>query len=233
MLAVILAAGHGSRLMPLTKEIPKPMLKINEKPFLEYLILQLKRDGITDILICVGHMSEKIIDYFGDGSIFDVKIKYSKSKIMGTAGELKNAENILKNHDNFIVMNGDSIFDVNINELIEFHEKNNSIASVCLRKIKDVHRYGAVIINDEKMITNFSEKSINGVGLINAGIYVINNKVFDLIPSGTSSIEKDIFPQIINQDGLFGTLKEGFFIDIGTPDDYKRAQNEIKKVVLW
>lgn len=232
MLAVILAAGHGTRLMPLTKNLPKPMLKVSDKPFLEYLILQLKRDGIKEILICVGHLSKKIIDYFEDGSTLGVKINYSKSNVMGTAGELKNAKEILKFHKNFIVMNGDSIFNVDIKKLLDFHTNTEALASVCLRKIQDTNRYGAVVLSEDNKITNFSEKNSTGPGLINAGIYVINKKALDIIPKGISSIEKDIFPKLVKQKKLFGLLMDGFFIDMGTPNDFKRAQDEIKKVVL-
>ncbi|MFH2020850.1 MAG: sugar phosphate nucleotidyltransferase [archaeon] len=223
MLAVILAAGLGTRLGNLTDDLPKPMLRINGKPFLEYLILQLKRHNIKKIIICVGYKKDNIIQYFKDGEKFGVEISYSESKILGTAGEIKNAAGLI-DEDDFLVMNGDSILDGDLTNAVMSHK---NIGTICLTKVDNPERYGSVELTGS-IITKFFEKNKQGTGIINGGVYILNQKILQMIPEGFCSLEKDIFPRLAEKRQLDGIVLDCYFIDIGTIEDYERAKREMK-----
>ena len=201
MIALILAGGIGERLRPITNNIPKPMVPVNGKSFLQYHIEELKRAGIKDIVLCTGYLSNKIQEYFGDGSKFDVKIKYSiEKKPLGTAGAIKNAEKYVNN--TFLVLNGDSYLKIDYNKLINFHKSKKAKLTIALLTIKDPRRYGLVNIDKESKILSFDEKTTNPKGkLINGGVYTVEPEVLKAIPDLINvSFEKEIFPKLINKE---------------------------------
>lgn len=200
------------------------MAPVAHRPFLEYLILQLKRHSLTDIVLCTGYLGEQIERYFGDGSRWGVHISYSREREpLDTGGAIKLAEKLVK-EENFLVMNGDSFLEVDLNELIDYHLKRKALITMALVEVEHPRRYGAVEINEDGEIKSFVEKGeTSGSKLINGGIYVLNKKVFDYIPEGKASLEKEVFPKLVGR-GFYGILVKGFFIDIGVPEDYQRLQ---------
>lgn len=219
MKAVILAGGAGERLRPVVDDLPKPMAPINGKPFLEFLLLQLVKWDIREIVLSVGYKKEIIKSYFKDGRDFDVNIEYcDEEEPLGTGGAIKKcAELITDNH--FIAMNGDSFLDINFNDLISCHNKTNAVATLGLPSVNNSERYGKVEMDGNGVITKFAEKQSAGSGYINGGVYVINKKLIDVIPDGKVSLENDVLPLFINKN-IFGMAVNGYFIDIGVPETY-------------
>lgn len=229
--AIILAGGRGSRLSNIINDRPKPMADVNGYPFLEYLIHQLKSYGLTEIILSVGYKGEIIKDYFGDGSKWSVDISYSEEEIpLGTGGAILKAKSLIKT-DNFIVMNGDSLLELDYHVFIKSHYSHKGIGTIAIAGVEDASRYGSVKMDEQHRIVSFNEKGIEGKGYINGGIYCFNKDIFHHIPEGYVSIEKEIFPKLIN-NGLYGFKTEGFFIDIGTPESYELAQKEMSKVKM-
>lgn len=224
--AVILAGGKGSRLGRLTRETPKPMLTVGGRPFLEYVVWNLKRHGIIDLLFSVGYLHERIVEYFGDGSGFGVHIEYNvEDKPAGTGGALKLAKEKL--NPIFLVLNGDTLMDINYLDLALAFHQTDALASIALRRTPgDVCRYGSVLLEGER-IKAFLEKSDSGPGIVNGGVYVMRCEAIDYLSSGTSSLEQDLFPVLADQGQLCGKVFEGFFIDIGVPESLSKAELEL------
>ena len=219
--AVVLAGGRGKRLGSLTQSTPKPLLHVADRAFMEYLICNLKRNGITNILLSVGYLGEQIIGHFGDGSRYGVFIDYIiESKPAGTGGALLLAREKL--YPSFLVMNGDTLFDISYLDLALLCQHSDAVAVMALRKISDAKRYGAVELTGN-IITGFSEKCSSGPGIVNGGIYFMEKRCLDDLPSTHCSLERDLFPILAVRGVLAGKLYEGFFIDIGTPETFKKA----------
>lgn len=236
--AVILAGGLGTRLKKVVKDVPKPMAPVGGNPFLEYLIKLLKEAGINNILLLVGYKSSIIKEYFGDGSKFGVHISYSEEKeLLGTGGAIMNAWDKLE--EEFLVLNGDTFFDIEYDLLQEYIEENSSEALIVLRYTKDMSRYGFVEVDDSYRVRKFIEKGDLPTdrvdGYINGGIYYFKKKVLkeycESFEDRFVSIEKDVFPRLLQRERLYGLPMGGKFIDIGIPKDYRRAQMEIPKWV--
>lgn len=226
MKAVILAGGFGTRVKSIAKDVPKPMISIGGKPFLEHLIEFLKDHNIVDIIITVHHMANKIKSYFSDGGRFNVRITYSEEDTpLGTAGAIKKAEKYL--NETFIVMNGDSYSDIDLNKLIEFHKTKKSKSTMVLTRSADSILYGSTILQEGK-ITGFYEKSHLAEGLVNTGIYVFEPEILSLIePNREVSLEREIFPKIVSDGSLLGYVHEGYFMDIGRPETYYKFKESI------
>lgn len=219
MKAVILAGGKGLRLREVLKDLPKPMAPVAGRPFLEYLVMQLLKWGIRNIILSVGYKGDVIRSHFGDGERLGAKISYSEeNEPLGTGGAIKKAAELFSD-EVFIAMNGDSFFNVNINELAAFHTSKNAEATLALAFIKDTGRYGRVEYGDEYNVTAFTEKGRDGAGYINGGVYVLTRKAVAEFPEGSMSIENNCMPLLIG-NGLFGFTSCGYFIDIGVPADY-------------
>jgi len=229
MQVLILAGGLGTRLQKVVSGCPKPMALIDGRPFLEYLILQLKKYNLTEIVLCIGYLGGKIKEYFQDGNRWKVRIKYSEEKKpLGTGGAVKLACGFIKN-DNFLVLNGDSYLNINFNELIEFHKLKEALTTLALAEVNRPDRYGLVEIDKDYHIINFKEKGATSKSnLINGGIYIFNKRIFHLIPEGKVSLEKDIFPELIGKR-FYGKPHKTYFIDIGVPEDYNKIQKEFWK----
>jgi len=230
MQTLILAGGLGTRLQKAVRHYPKPMALINDRPFLEYLILHLKKYNLTEIVLCIGYLGEKIKEYFQDGAKWGVKIEYSQeAKPLGTGGPIKLADNFIKNN-NFLVLNGDSYLNIDLNELIEFHKLQKALATLALVEINKPDRYGLVEVDKDYHITSFREKGAAAKSnLINGGVYIFHKSIFNFIPEGKISLEKDIFPKLIGKR-FYGKPYRTYFIDIGVSEDYNRIQKEFWKL---
>jgi NDP-sugar pyrophosphorylase family protein len=226
MKAIILAGGQGKRLRSLINDIPKPMAPIKEKPFLEYLVLQLKKQNIKDIIISTGYKGNIIKSYFQDGGNWDINIEYSEEgKPLGTGGALRKAGELIDD-EQFIVMNGDSYFDIEFKQLISFHEDKQAVTTIGLAYVETLERYGHVEVGNNGEITEFIEKGDSvSAGHVNGGIYILTSELINKIPFGQVSLETEVFPNLINK-GLFGVKFKSFFIDIGKPEEYQRICKE-------
>jgi NDP-sugar pyrophosphorylase family protein len=225
---IILAGGLGTRLRGILSDLPKSMAPIDKHPFLKYILMYFKFQGFTEFIISIGYKGDKIQDYFGNGNQLGVSIQYTvETELRGTAGAIKLAESKIFN-DDFIVINGDTYFEINLNDIITFHQMHNALATIALAYKKDTSRYGRVTFNNNKNIISFAEKSENSeVGYINGGIYVFKNIIFDYIPvNKVSSLEKEILPLLVSK-GLYGFPVNSYFIDIGIPEDYEMSKKEL------
>jgi NDP-sugar pyrophosphorylase family protein len=175
--------------------------------------------------MCTGFLGEQIEYKFGSGRPWDVAIEYSKESCpLGTAGALKLAQSHFREATDFLVMNGDSFLEVDFDRLVRFHRERGGMMSMAVVRVENAGRYGTVKIGADERVIGFSEKTGDeGSGVVNAGVYVLNHDVFDQIPDGVASLEKDVFPRILDH-GVYALEQHGMFIDIGTPDDYERAQ---------
>ncbi len=202
------------------------MAPIKGKPFLEYIILQLKSQNLKDIIISTGYKGSIIKNYFQDGGNWDINIEYSEEdKPLGTGGALRKAGELIDD-EQFIVMNGDSFFDIEFKQLISFHEDKQAVATIGLAYVETIERYGQVEIGNDGEITKFIEKGNSvSAGHVNGGIYILNSELINKIPLGQVSLETEVLPNLINR-GLFGMKFKIFFIDIGKPEEYQRICKE-------
>jgi len=223
--AVLLVGGMGTRLQPILPSTPKPLARVGNMPFLELLVLQLRSQGIRRMVMCSGHLADQIEGAFGDGRKWDVEINYSKeSQPLGTAGAVKFAERHLQQASDFLVMNGDSFLELDFRQFIRFHRDHGGLISVAVRKVPDATRYGTVELDKHHRVIGFSEEKGAPVpGIVNGGVYLFNHATLEHIPQGPTSLEKDIFPHLL-EHGVYALEQHGMFIDIGTPEDYARAQ---------
>ena len=220
MQSLILAGGLGTRLRKTVGNKSKPMALINGRPFLEYLLWQLKKYRLREIVLCIGYLGNQIKEYFGDGRKWGVSIRYSQERIpLGTGGAIKLAEHLVKG-DTLLVMNGDSFLDIALDQLIEYHYQKKALATLALVEVKNIGAYGVVEIDKKRRIINFVEKSGGSSSrLINGGVYIFNRRLMDLIPEGKRvSIEEEIFPKLVG-NAFFGMPKKVYFIDIGISEE--------------
>ncbi len=222
---LLLVGGMGTRLRPVLSGKPKPLAPIGDVPFLQLLVLQLRSQGLRRLVMCTGFQADKIQQEFGDGRKWNVTIDYSEeTRPLGTAGAIKLAERFLSSASEFVVVNGDSFLELDLSRLIQFHRENGGWASIAVRRVPDAARYGTVHVGGQNRVVRFSEKmGIQEPGLVNGGVYVFNRDVLQHIPDGPSSLEKNVLPGLLKH-GVFALEQNGLFIDIGTPDDYARAQ---------
>jgi NDP-sugar pyrophosphorylase family protein len=237
MKALILAGGLGTRLRSIVSDKPKALATIGAKPFLEYQIEFLKRYQIDHLVLCVGYLHRHILDYFGDGSRWGVKIDYSiEEELLGTGGAVKHAEKYLQG--TFLTLNGDSFFDVDLTAFIQFHEckkremkRARHLGTLALTQVQDAREYGSVRLSQANQIVDFVAKSTesNGARLINAGIYILESAFLNFIPgSKRVSLEHETFPSILKKGyQLLGYPADGFFVDIGTPAGYSAFRNHV------
>ena len=220
MEAIILAGGFGTRLKDVLKDRPKPMAIINGTPFLEILIRKLKKSEIDRIILAVGYKSEVIMSHFKN-SFEGIEIVYSvEDEPLGTGGAIKKAANLCQSTD-IIVLNGDTYFDCDLVEMNKIYTKSNCDITLALKRVQNNVRYGTVKIHQNKII-DFNEKKYQSEGFINAGTYVINKNVFSSIELNVFSFEKILESKVFS---MCAYESEGFFIDIGIPEDYMRAQD--------
>jgi len=228
--AVILAGGRGIRLRKSISDLPKSMAPVNGRPFLEYLMDYLITQEITSFILSVGFKREVIIDHFGE-SYRDIPVEYAEElEPMGTGGGIRLALWKVKGSRAF-AMNGDSLFRVDMQQMMDQHVHKNADMTIALRELNDTGRYGRVTIGQDRRILGFSEKEEKvGKGYINGGVYILEKKIL-MEPEfrGRFSIEKDCFEQCYPDTKMFGFLSQGYFLDIGIPEDYQKAQDEFKQ----
>ncbi|TSA23929.1 nucleotidyltransferase family protein [bacterium] len=227
MKAIILAGGKGTRLKPYTTNFPKPLMPIGDKPILEIVINSLKEAGIKDVIITTGHLSEMIRTFFGNGQKFGVNIKYSiEDKPLGTAGPIKLLKDELK--ENFLVMNGDVLSDINYSRIIDYHIINNNIATVGV-SLRKVHvDFGLVEIDKKNNFLSWKEKPTIEY-LVSMGIYVFAPDALRYLPSEDFFNLPD-FIQILKKNDIkiMGYIHKGYWLDIGRPADYEKACNDFE-----
>jgi NDP-sugar pyrophosphorylase family protein len=225
MKAILLVGGLGTRLRPAVPSLPKALASVGDRPFLELLVRQLGVQGIRHLVMSTGYLAEQVEEVFQDGSHFGATIEYSKETVpLGTAGALKLAQRCVQNESEFLVINGDTFLEIDFNEFILSHRKHGSLATMAVAPVENASRYGTVKLAADGRISGFLEKTgQTAPGVINAGVYVFNNAALALIPQGPVSLERDVFPLLMEQ-GFYAIEQRGMFIDIGTPDDYARAK---------
>ena len=231
--AFILAGGKGTRLRPITYEIPKPMVLIHGKPLLQHTIELLKQYDIRDIILSIGYMGDKIKEYFGNGSKFGVKVTYvEESEPTGTAGALRLAKPLLDNC-NFIMINGDNLYNIDYTEIIQHSLSNGAVATIALTTVADPSKFGVAKMKGNKIVDFVEKPTIKNAPskLINAGIYVFTPKVFDYIPDKVfSMIETEVFPKLIKDEQFYGYIMEGQWLPAGTLEEYEQAIKEWKDI---
>jgi mannose-1-phosphate guanylyltransferase/phosphomannomutase len=231
MKAAILAGGLGTRMHPLTCDLPKPMLPFANKPIMAHTVEHLAKNGITDIVAILYHQPESIIKYFGDGSSFGVKMSYVVApRDFGTAGAVKYAETLLD--ETFLVISADVICNFNLKEIIEFHKSRKAAVTVALSRVDNPLPFGIVITNGDGRIKHFLEKPSWGEVIsdtVNTGIYVINPLVMRSIPDNREyDFSKDLFPKLLDsREALYGYTSEGYWNDIGGLAEYGMSHRDI------
>lgn len=219
--AVILAGGLGTRLRSVVADLPKSMAEINGRPFLEHQIYLLRTQGISDFVLCVGYMAEKISGYFGDGSRWNLRIRYSmEQQPMGTGGAIKLAEPLFD--EVFVLLNGDTFLDCDLKALLDQHAQSRADVTMVVCSVEDATRFGTVVTGETGMVTGFREKEMaEGPGYANAGMYVLCRTLLTTIPANRPvSLERELLPEWIVTRKVMAFVHRGVFVDIGTPEGY-------------
>ncbi len=231
MKAMIMAAGVGSRLEPLTCNIPKPMVPVVNRPAMEHIINLLVKNKINEVAANLWYLPEKIQSYFGNGNHFGVKLHYSVEKaLMGTAGGVRKLASFL--NETFVVISGDAVTDLELWELIEKHKQTGAIATLALKEVTDPRQFGVVITDEIGRIKAFQEKPTAAEALsnlANTGIYVFEPEIFDLIPEDTVyDFGKQLFPRLVELGvPFYGHKMNGYWCDIGTLNQYRLANYDV------
>lgn len=227
--ALVLCGGLGTRLRAVYSDGPKALAPVGGRPFLHYMLDWLRQQGVRRAVLCAGFRAEQIRELYPEGQ-GEPEIQYSvESEPLGTAGAVKNAEGLI-DAERFFVLNGDSLADVSLAELLAFHCARAAQATLATVAVDAAARFGSVLLDAEGRVTGFREKSaaaLSGRQNVNAGIYVIERAVLARIPIGRAvSFERDVFPALTG-NGLYGFKTNGSFIDIGVPEGLASAQAEI------
>jgi NDP-mannose synthase len=226
--AIILAGGKGTRLKPYTVALPKPLVPIGETPILEIIINQLKNFGFSEITITLNYFTDIIKAYFGDGSKYGVNIDYSyEEKPLSTMGPLTLINDL---PENFLILNGDVLTDLNFGDFFDFHINHNGTFTISsFVRIEKVD-YGVLKVNNDGILLNFEEKPVNQYD-VSMGIYAANRKILDYIPHNTYyGFDNLVFDLLNRNTPPFIKKHEGYWLDIGRPDDYEAAQNDYKTI---
>jgi mannose-1-phosphate guanylyltransferase len=231
--AILLVGGFGTRLMPLTKNTPKPMLTVAGIPVTEHQLNMAKAAGITHIVLATSYLSELFTPYFGDGSKWDMKIEYAVEETpLGTGGAIRNAAKLIDSSESIVILNGDVLSSHNLAEQIRQHEQHNADVTLHLTQVEDARAYGCVPTDSNGRVSAFLEKMENPVtNQINAGCYVFNPRVLESIPFDTVvSIERETFPLLVKSGAVvYGYVENSYWVDIGTPHALMTASAEIVK----
>lgn len=226
-LVVIMAGGRGMRLRPLTKNIPKPMLKVGDKPILQTIIEKFKQSGYDNFVICVNYKSNIIQEYFKDGKKFGVKIEYIKEKKkMGTAGALSLLKKKIK--EPFFVINGDLLTNLNFEKMLDFHYEHNSKATMCIREYNIDSPYGEVNLNNENIVS--IEEKPKHKFFVNAGVYILDPKCINLVPKKFYDMTSLFKKLILNKNKITSFPLGEYWLDIGRLNDYDKANLEYNSI---
>ena len=231
--AILLVGGFGTRLMPLTKNTPKPMLTVAGVPVTEHQLAMAKAAGITEIVLATSYLSEVFTPYFGDGSKWGMRIKYAVEKEpLGTGGAIRNAAKLLGTNESVVILNGDVLSSHNLSEQIRQHEAHDADVTLHLTQVEDARAFGCVPTDGDGRVTAFLEKMENPLtNQINAGCYVFNPRIISTIPLDTVvSVERETFPQLVDSGAkVFGYVENAYWLDIGTPRALLKASIDIVK----
>jgi dTDP-glucose pyrophosphorylase len=229
--AVILAGGKGTRLGPITRAVPKPMLPIaGGRPFLDYLLEMIERHGYRDILLLAGYLGETLEAAYGGRRIGKAVVRVMREEVpLGTAGALTIARAALD--PRFLMMNGDAFFDINLRALEQASLGSGATATLALRSVPDAARYGRVIEEDGKVLA-FLEKDLSrpGPGVINGGVYVLKREILDLVRDLPCALEQHVFPALVERGEIAGREFNGYFLDIGLPETLEQGHRELPGV---
>jgi len=232
MQAIVLVGGEGTRLRPLTSDVPKPAVTLVDRPFLAYAIEWLAAHGVSEVVLACGFLPEVLREALaGEEERAGVAITYvAEPEPLGTAGAIRFAAAALGDRleERFLALNGDVLADLDLSALVRKHEECGARATIGLHPVQDASAYGLVRCDEEGKVLEFVEKTGEAApGEINAGAYVLERSVLDLVPQGQAvSIEREVFPRLVG-DGLCGLLLEGYWMDIGTPERYLQASWDI------
>ena len=242
MQAVLLAGGLGTRLRSVVSDRPKPMALIQDRPFLEYVVHELTKHGVTGIIFAVGYKGSMVEESFGDGTGFaapdgtPVKVEYAyEEELLGTAGAIKNAGRFVT-EDVFFVLNADTFYQIDYSRLTQMQKERDLDMALVLRQVPDISRYGAAVLDESGRLTGFNEKSTEAEpGTINGGVYLMKRELLAQIPEGKVSLEHEMIPRWLSEGRkLGGMVNDGYFIDIGIPEAYYQFQEDVRKgVVVW
>ena len=226
-----MAGGEGTRLRPLTSNQPKPMIHLANRPMMEHIVRLLQRHGFDDIVVTVAFMANNIRSYFGDGSEFGVRMVYAAEETpLGTAGSVRNAMDELD--ERFLVISGDVLTDIDLSQVVAFHEQRGALATIALTAVENPLEFGIVITNDDGSIERFLEKPGWGQvfsDTVNNGIFVLEPEIFDWIPDGRPvDFSGEVFPALLDASkSLYGFVCDGYWEDVGTLDAYVQAHRDI------
>ena len=221
MQVVVLAGGFGTRLRPWTYEIPKPILPMLDKTLLEHVVEVVPSDKVDEVVVAGGYKVDDIEAYFKEADVsYDVRI-VRETEPLGTGGALGNCRDVVSGQ--FVCLNGDIVSSLDMQVGLDLHQKNGGIGTLALWEVEDPTRFGIVGLDDEQRITQFKEKPAPEEvfsNLINAGSYLFQDDIFDYIPLGRSSLEREVFPVLAEERNLNGFSFDGYFIDAGTPKSW-------------
>jgi NDP-sugar pyrophosphorylase family protein len=233
MKAMILAGGLSTRLYPLTKQVPKPLVPVAGEPNAVHLIRYLKANGITEIAINVHYLADMIADTLGDGSAYGVHLEYLyEDVLLGSAGAVQQMKYFLSDAP-FVVVGCDDLTDIPLDKLLEFHREKNAIATIGLVEREEVFQYGVVVTAPDGKIVGFQEKPPKGTErskLVNTGIYAFTPEIFEHIPPGVFyDFGKNVFPSLQEAGAAFYGFdaRKAYWCDIGTPSEYRRATDDV------
>lgn len=231
MRVMIMAAGIGTRLRPVTDLVPKPMAPIVNRPALYHILRLLRRHGMNEVIINLHHLPEAITDYFGDGRVVGMDITYSyEPELLGTAGGVKNNEDFF-NQQTFLVVSGDALTDVDLTGLIAAHRRNGSIATMAVAEVADPSLYGVVVTNDDGKVVGFQEKPTREEArsrLCNCGIYVFEPEILShILPQQFDDFGKRLFPDLLRSHIAFhAQTVSGYWSDVGNLREYIRGNQD-------
>ncbi len=231
MKAVVMAGGEGSRLRPLTIGRPKPMVPIVNAPVMEHILGLLRRHGVTEVVVTLQYLANVIQEYFGDGSDFGMRIHYTVEETpLGTAGSVKNAEELLD--EPFLVISGDALTDFDLERVVDYHQRQGSMATLTLYRVPNPLEYGVVILDKDGRVVRFLEKPSWGEvfsDTVNTGIYLLDPEIFKYVPAGKMvDWSGDVFPKLLqNGDPMFGFVADGYWCDVGNLAEYVRANADM------
>ena len=231
MRAVVLVGGFGTRLRPLTNSVPKPMLPVGHEPMIARLVDRLGQGGVTEVVLALGFRPEPFIEAFPDGRCGDVALTYAvEPEPLDTAGAIRFAAETAGIEETFVVANGDVMTDLDVGALVSAHQEFGAEATIHLIGVDDPSSFGVVDLADDGSVNAFVEKPAPGEepsNLINAGTYVFEPSVLARIPAGRVSIERDTFPMVADDGGMYGYATDDYWIDAGRPDFYRAANLDL------
>lgn len=226
MKAMVLAAGLGTRLRPITYDIPKPLVPVLDRPVMEHALLLLKKHGLTDVVANLHYFPDEMRAYFGDGSKWDIDLELRyEEELLGTAGGVRNVRDHFGDEP-FAIVSGDALTDIDLSKFVEAHKRCGGIATLALKRVDDTREYGVVVLDDDGRIEGFQEKPDPEdalSNLANCGIYIFDPEIFDYFPeTDFADWAQDVFPALLERDAPFyGHEVAGYWNDVGSLEEYR------------